>query len=58
VAQLQKEQVGNSPSEDVLACGRWKKPATLSDAKFDFLVVDACIYSTTESDKFHRIGKA
>ncbi|XP_048762165.2 uncharacterized protein LOC125670816 [Ostrea edulis] len=55
VAQLKKEQDGHSPTEDILACGRWKKPATLSDAKFDFLVVDACIYSTKESDKFHRI---
>ncbi|XP_061163138.1 uncharacterized protein LOC133172293 isoform X2 [Saccostrea echinata] len=55
VTQLQKEQVGDCPTEDVLACGRWKKPATLSDAKFDFLVVDASIYSTKESSKYRRI---
>ncbi|XP_062621475.1 uncharacterized protein LOC134283050 isoform X2 [Saccostrea cucullata] len=55
VTQLQKEQAGDCPTEDVLACGRWKKPATLSDAKFDFLVVDAGIYSTKEPSKCRRI---
>ena len=57
VTQLQGEVRGDGPSEEVLACGRWKKPSTLSDAKFDFLVMDAFISSTKESAKFHRIGE-
>lgn len=55
VAQLQREERGEPPTEDVLACGRWKKPDTLQDAKFDFLVTDACIYSTKDPSKYHRI---
>lgn len=57
VAQLQREERGEPPTEDVLACGRWKKPDTLQDAKFDFLVTDACIYSTKDPSKYHRIGR-
>lgn len=37
--------------EEPLAHGRWAKPVALQDGKFDFLVLDAAVYSTKDRKK-------
>lgn len=55
VNRLRKRHKALLPTktEVPVAFGRWGKPKCLHDAKFDFLVLDATVISTTNPAKFH-----
>ncbi|KAK3086301.1 hypothetical protein FSP39_016535 [Pinctada imbricata] len=55
VSQLRKRQKTDVSSEDPLTFGRWAKPQCLQDGKFDFLCVDATIYSTKQHSPAYTI---
>lgn len=56
VNRLRKRVKITEPSpEEPIAHGRWGKPASLQDGKFDFLVVDATVCSTKDRTKSHTI---
>ncbi|XP_060079918.1 uncharacterized protein LOC132559324 [Ylistrum balloti] len=56
VSRLRKRIKVMDPSpEEPLAHGRWAKPMSLQDGKFDFLVLDATVFSTRDRKKSHTL---
>lgn len=43
-------------SEVPVAHGRWGKPQCLTEAKYDFLVIDATVASTKDGTKSETLG--
>ena len=57
VAKLQKDQCTNESAELPVTNGWWGKPACLPQAKFDFLCVQAALFSHHEPQKRVNVGK-
>ncbi|OWF53494.1 uncharacterized protein LOC110446272 [Mizuhopecten yessoensis] len=56
VSRLRKRMKTTDQSpEEPIAHGRWAKPTALQDGKFDFLVLDATVYSTKDRKKSHTL---
>ncbi|XP_033755158.1 uncharacterized protein LOC117338076 [Pecten maximus] len=56
VSRLRKRiKTTEQSPEEPLAHGRWAKPMALQDGKFDFLVLDATVYSTNDRKRSHTL---
>ncbi|XP_029647267.1 uncharacterized protein LOC115221258 [Octopus sinensis] len=55
VSQLKKKKQINKEAEYPVAYGRWMKPKCLVYAKFDFLCIDATVFSTKHPDRAEEL---